>query len=1377
MKTRVHVLLATLLVLSGSMCLKHVLADKANTTSLGGPVRYLTAVSTDKPIYKPGEKVYVRGVLLNAANHTPLPTGEQAQATIEIKGPKGDTVTSAAAQTQDSVWGFAYDIPKDMAGGEYTVKVTYPWYGHAPAERKFDIRAYRAPRLKSQIVFLRDGYGPGEKVTATLHTERAEGGIPEGAKVSVQARVDGASISGADCKIDAKGNCTATFDLPAEIARGEGTLALAIQDGGVIETASKTIPILLQTVDIQFYPEGGNLAAGQSNRIYFEARQPNGKPADVEGVVSDGTTRVTLKTEHEGRGRFDFTPKDDSDYVVRITKPAGIRTVYKLPKATTSVALRVLQDVIAKDQPIKLALDGPLPEAPKQYKVTVCKQEALIAVAFASKRDVELDAKNADGVLRVTLWDANDVPLAERLVYREPAKKMNVSITPEKQFYTPGENVTLTVKTSDANGKPVSGIVGLTVTDDSVLEMVEKREQAPRLPVMVLLEPEVKDLADAHVYLDANDLKAPLALDLLLGTQGWRRFAFMDAEKFVAENGDKARRALALKIQSQREIRRAANLAEGGELAFGRGAPVPAAAGIPADRLRADVPKNAAPAEAPVVLAAVLPAPPVQAVQPAREAAANDAKEKDAPRQGANFKMQEALDKADAMQDKAEFAARRKSIAFRQNVVFIREYAHQVRPNRNPNDRRDFTETLFWNAGVKTDVATGEARITFGLNDSVTSFRIFAEGFTSDGSLGSVNATLKSVQPFYVEPKLPLEVTSGDTILLPINVINSIASDLPGATLKIDLKGEFKIADIQPFDLKGMDRSRQLVKIETGFGNGIEDFTLTAKAGPYEDKVTRKFNLKPKGFPIEVPFGGMIGPNTPITHTIVIPDTVIPRSIVTSANVYPTPLANMTEALQSLIQSPSGCFEQTSSTSYPLTMAQQYFMSHAGVDPKLIERSREKLDDGYKRLVSFWCPDRGYEWFGQNPGHEALTAFGVMHFADMAQVREVDRAMIDSTRGWLLKQRDGKGGFERKRRALHTWIEDKDCSNAYIVWALLESGEKAENMKTEIAALKTAASASSNSYVHALAGNIFAISGDKAEAAQMNDRLLAKQTKDGLVDGGTATIVGSGGEALQIETTALTTLSWLRDTKYAGAVEKSMKYLADSCKGGRYGSTQSTVLALRAIVAYDKQRARPKAPGKVRIFVDGQSIGGPCNFDTTTQGAIQLPDLSELLTKGEHKIELKMEDGGEMPYAIAINYNTLQPNSSKECKVDVAVTLANENVVEGAATEANVTVTNKTKEVIPTPIAIVGIPGGLEVRHDQLKELVKKGTIDCYEVLGREVVLYWRTINADSKVEVPLSLIAAIPGTYTAPASRAYLYYTDEHKNWTPGVKVTISPK
>ena len=133
-----------------------------------------------------------------------------------------------------------------------------------------------------------------------------------------------------------------------------------------------------------------------------------------------------------------------------------------------------------------------------------------------------------------------------------------------------------------------------------------------------------------------------------------------------------------------------------------------------------------------------------------------------------------------------------------------------------------------------------------------------------------------------------------------------------------------------------------------------------------------------------------------------------------------------------------------------------------------------------------------------------------------------------------------------------------------------------------------------------------------------------------------------------------------------------------------------------------------------------------------------------------------------------------EPDSSDECKVHLEITLGDREIDEGDITEAAVTVINRVGETIPMPVAIIGIPGGLEVRHDQLKELVKQGTIAAYEVIGREVVLYWRALEAEERVDLPISLVAAIPGSYTGPASRAYLYYTDEHKQWCGGLHVTI---
>ena len=150
-----------LLIAAGLFLSSQVTAHPA-TIQIPGEVinteRYLTHVTTDKPIYRTGEKLYVRGVVLRADGHTPMitPQSPSSLASFEIKGPKGDTVASGASSIIDSVVGFSWDIPSSQAGGEYTVRVSLPW-GDAPATRKFDIRAYRAPRLKSQIAFVRDG--------------------------------------------------------------------------------------------------------------------------------------------------------------------------------------------------------------------------------------------------------------------------------------------------------------------------------------------------------------------------------------------------------------------------------------------------------------------------------------------------------------------------------------------------------------------------------------------------------------------------------------------------------------------------------------------------------------------------------------------------------------------------------------------------------------------------------------------------------------------------------------------------------------------------------------------------------------------------------------------------------------------------------------------------------------------------------------------------------------------------------------------------------------------------------------------------------------------------------------------------------------------
>lgn len=1376
------------------------------TQQLGGGDRYLTAISTNKSIYKPGETMFMRAVVLHHTTRKPLAKDQQSTVAIEIKGPKGDVVAGGQITTENSVAGFSWNVPEEQAGGEYTIHVMHPHAGHAPAERKFDIRNYQPPRLKTQIKFVRDGYGPGDEVVATLETKRAEGGIPTDAKVGIVARLDGEEIYRGASAVNAQGKTIARFELPTAISRGEGTLALTIEDGGVVETASKTIPILLQTVDLTMYPEGGELVAGLSNRVYFEAFTPVGKPADLAGDVIDSTGKVVAKfrSEHEGRGRFEFTPELNEAYTLKITEPSGIDSQYPLPKSTEAgVVIQSKKNIFAADEAVGVTL-GVVP-AEAAVRVAVFQREIELAAnklkGGKSSRSVEFTVpKSVSGVLRVTAFNAEGKPVAERLVYRQPADVVNVEIIPDAKQYTPGGKASLKIKTTNAQGEPVAAVIGVTATDDSVLEMVEKREQAPRLPVMVFLEPEVKDLADAHVYLDSSNELAPMATDLLLGTQGWRRFALVDLASFLREYGDQARRASAMRIAyaSKREMLTLDALVREKQIPVFE-APDNKRFGVAVQQNAFAIPKNQKQGQGHGPKEGQL-----EAKQANGEAEGGDGQQEPGAKEGkaeeagdarqpagkplpANEpfpaearpqdrqELREALEQGEAKADADKFFADEAPRRSRQDFVVVRLYSHHVRKERQPNERTDFTETLFWSAALETN-DKGEATVEFGLNDAVTTFRISADAFSAAGAVGAGSKVIDSVEPFYVEPKLPIEVTAGDTIRMPIALVNATGTDLGETNWQLTLDKLLSAKSTKgSLELVAGDRVRELLEIKAQPGNGVAEITLEAHAGSFSDRVTRSINVRPQGFPVEIGSGGLLEPDSLARHEVNIPADIVPGSFSGKIVVYPTPLASMNEALARLIREPNGCFEQTSSSTYPLVMAQQYFKSHQGVDPALISRSEEMLAKGYDRLIGFESKNGGYEWFGGPQGHDALTAYGLMEFTDMAKVRAVDPNMLDRTAKWLLAQRDGKGGYERKTQTLHTWITDPECAGPYNTWGLLQSGVQGD-LSTEAAYARQVGEKTENTYAIALAACVVGLAGDKEGENHLLDKLAGKQTEDGSLKGATTSVVGSGGDALKIEATSLAVLAWLNNPSYASNVEKSIKYLAENCKAGRFGSTQSTILALKAIVAYDASRAKPKAPGSVQLVVDGEDFGDPVAFTQDTQGAIELPTLASL-QPGDHSIAIRMSDGSRMPYSIALDYHRTLPDSSEECAVHLDVKLSDESVTEGDVVETQVAVANRTGKAIPNPVAIIGLPGSLQPRHDQLKELVKAEKISAYEVRGREVVLYWRALAAEERVDLPISAIAAIPGEYAGPASRAYLYYTDEHKIWKPALKLSVAAK
>jgi hypothetical protein len=729
--------------------------------------------------------------------------------------------------------------------------------------------------------------------------------------------------------------------------------------------------------------------------------------------------------------------------------------------------------------------------------------------------------------------------------------------------------------------------------------------------------------------------------------------------------------------------------------------------------------------------------------------------------------------------------------------LVVREYAHQRPPGSTPEMRSDFTETLYWHP-VLVLPESGKANVSFDLCDSVTTFQVTAFAHTLDGRLGSATQTLDSRLPFTVQPKTPIEVTASDRIEVPLAISNNTRDDRSIA---------LKLTQHQGLDLLGGDQEQELLvqagkprrttyRFSPSIVEGEAKLTFEGKAAPFPaDAIRMGFRVVPQGFPVVGSHSDLLEGSA--SHTIELPATWVKGTLKCQASVYPSTLADLQKGLEGLLREPNGCFEQTSTTNYPNLLILDYLKESEQAKPEVEKRARELLSRGYQKLTSFECTNtarsnakEGYEWFGGTaPAHEALTAYGLLQFRDMSRVQEVDPAMLKRTQDYLLQQKDGNGGFKRNQRALDTFGRAPEhITNAYIVWALTESGK--DDVEKELTALNKQAKDSKDPYFLSLVANSLINRSQIKEGVELLKKVSAAQKEDGHLDADKTSITGSGGRDLQIETTALAVLGWLKANHpgdFTLPVEKAVKWIGQQRGGyGGFGSTQSTILALKALIAHARANKKTPEAGELHLYVGEKRLATlPFKANVSEALTLNLDSAEEHLHAGKNPVRVEITGKNVFPYTLTWSYQTLQPASAEGCPVKLTTALDRTEVKEGETVQLNVKVENASGQGQGMAVAILGLPGGLTVPEDmkQLKEHAKAPTdgsrplVSAFEIRGRELVLYWRDLAPGQKIEVPVELICRVPGEYSGPASRAYLYYNADRKHWVEPLKVTIAAR
>lgn len=266
---------------------------------------------------------------------------------------------------------------------------------------------------------------------------------------------------------------------------------------------------------LSFYPEGGNLVQGIESTIAFEAAWSDGKQA--QGTLDIDGQQVT--TEHRGRSTFQFTPTDQSKHTLTFTDADGHTAQATLPKAEPRGAnLHLWQS----DAGWKMRFTA-TPDMPIDSLAWTVMHEGRLQCSgrLREQMEVTLPQDLPAGVLQATLFDHQGRVWADRLFFvTTPAlSQPRLTVSGVKARYQPYEPIDLQVHSTQS-----SRHVSLAVRDGSLSDALF--DNGDMLTEMLLCS-EIKGFVpNPGWYFQSDDQEHRRGLDLLMLTQGWRRFVW-----------------------------------------------------------------------------------------------------------------------------------------------------------------------------------------------------------------------------------------------------------------------------------------------------------------------------------------------------------------------------------------------------------------------------------------------------------------------------------------------------------------------------------------------------------------------------------------------------------------------------------------------------------------------------------------------------------------------------------------------------------------------------------------------------------------------------------------------------------------------------------
>ncbi len=308
-------------------------------------------------------------------------------------------------------------------------------------------------------------------------------------------------------------------------------------DLGNRKTVTNSFPLKTAVAipDVQFFPEGGNLINTVPCRVAFKAIKPDGLGADVKGTITDndGKSVAEFKSQHLGMGSFVMVPESGKTYKANVVYADGVQGSYELPKVQQRNISLAVYNINVDSVNIRITTNSDFYQQ-NQNKVFYIMAQSGGYVYYAAQTILRSQfysapipkSKFPTGIVQFTLFAANGEALSERIIFIQRNDMLNLSLNAGRATFAPRQKVKMMV-TAKNNTLPVEAGLSVAVINEAKIPFDENTETT--ILTSLLLSADLKGYIEKpNYYFNHPNDKTAADLDLLMMTQGYRRFLYKD---------------------------------------------------------------------------------------------------------------------------------------------------------------------------------------------------------------------------------------------------------------------------------------------------------------------------------------------------------------------------------------------------------------------------------------------------------------------------------------------------------------------------------------------------------------------------------------------------------------------------------------------------------------------------------------------------------------------------------------------------------------------------------------------------------------------------------------------------------------------------------